>query len=120
MGGERRYPSPLVHDGLLYTANTSGILEVFDVKTGTSVYRQRLPVRQLYASLALAGGLIYAFDLDGTAVVFKPGRTFERVAVNKLEGTGSCPVFADDQLYVRGRRNLYCVSARADEAKPKD
>ena len=58
-GGEKRYPSPLVHDGLLYTANTNGVLEVLEMKTGTSVYRQRLPVRQVYSSLAMAGGLIY-------------------------------------------------------------
>ena len=119
-GGQKRYPSPLVHDGLLYTANTSGTLEVLDMKSGESVYRQRLPVRQVYASLTLAGGLIYVLDTDGTAVVFKPGRKFERVAVNKLEGTGSCPAFAGDHLYVRGRKYLYCVSTKSREGKPKE
>ncbi len=120
MGGPRRFPSPLVHDGLLYTANTSGVLEVLDVKTGESVYRRRLPVNDVYASLALAGGSIYVLDRGGKAVVFKPGRTYESVAQNQLEGTGSCPVFAGDHLYVRGRRNLYCLSAKAAEEKPKD
>jgi outer membrane protein assembly factor BamB len=120
MGGPRRFPSPLVHDGLLYTANNSGILEAFDLKSGESVYRRRLPVNDVYASLAFAGGLIYVLDRGGKAVVFKPGRTFETVAQNQLEGTGSCPVFAGDHLYVRGRRNLYCLSGKAAEEKPKD
>ncbi len=119
-GGQRRYPSPLVHDGLLYTADTSGILEVLEVKTGKSVYRQRLPVNDVYASLALAGDLIYVLDRGGRSVVFKPGRKYEVVAKNQLEGTGSCPVFAGDHLYVRGRQNLYCLSAKAIEEKPKD
>jgi hypothetical protein len=110
----------LVHDGLLYTANTSGILEVLEVQTGKSVYRQRLPVTDVYSSLTLAGGLIYVFDRRGKAVVFKPGRKYEVVAENQLEGTGSCPVFAADHLYVRGRRNLYCLSTRTVEEKSKD
>jgi hypothetical protein len=97
---------------------TSGILNVIEVNTGKRVYRQRLPVSQVYSSVALAGGLVYVLDLRGRAVVFKPGRRFERVAVNHLEGTGSCPVFAGQHLYVRGRRNLYCLSS-ASKAEAK-
>jgi outer membrane protein assembly factor BamB len=108
-------PSPVVHDGLLYGVTTSGFLDVQDMKTGKRLYRQRLPVSQVYSSITLAGGLLYVFDLRGKAVVFKPGRRFERVAVNDLEGTGSCPVFAGDHLYVRGRENLYCVSNKANK-----
>jgi outer membrane protein assembly factor BamB len=119
-GRERRLPSPVVHDGLLYGVNTNGILDVVDVKSGETVYRQRLPVGQTYSSITLAGGLLYVLDLEGKAVVFKPGKRFERVAVNQLEGTGSCPVFADDHLYVRGRQNLYCLSTHKTEAKAKE
>jgi hypothetical protein len=111
--GERHHlPSPVIHDGLLYGVTTSGFINVTELKTGKQVYRQRLPVGQVYSSIALAGGLLYVLDLRGKAVVFKPGRKFERVAVNELEGTGCCPVFAGDHLYLRGRRNLYCLGAR--------
>jgi hypothetical protein len=92
---------------------TSGYLNVTEVKSGKRVYRQRLGLGQVYSSVTLAGGLLYVFDTRGKAVVFKPGRRFERVAVNELEGTGSCPVFAGEHLYLRGRRNLYCVSSKA-------
>ena len=117
-GGERKLPSPVVHDGLLYGVTTNGVLDVVDVKSGKAVYRQRLPVGQIYSSIALAGGMLYVLDMEGKAVVFKPGAKFERVAVNRLEGTGSCPVFAGDHLYVRGKKNLYCLSAKpAEKAK---
>ncbi len=115
-GEKHHLPSPVLHAGLLYGVTTSGILQVIDAKTGKRAYRQRLPIGQVYSSVTLAGGLLYVFDLQGKAVVFKPGRSYERVAVNQLEGTGSCPTFADDHLYVRGRQNLYCLSAKA--AKP--
>jgi outer membrane protein assembly factor BamB len=118
--GERHHlPSPLVHDGLLYGATTSGFLEVVDVKSGQRVYRQRLGVGQVYSSVTLAGEWLYVLDLRGKAVVFKPGRSFERVALNDLEGTGACPVFAGDHLYLRGRQNLYCVSSKEGAAKSK-
>jgi outer membrane protein assembly factor BamB len=111
-GEKHHLPSSLVHDGLFYSLSNSGILEVTDVKSGEQAYRQRLPVRQVYSSITLAGGLLYVADLQGNTVVFKPGRKFERVAVNQLEGTGSCPVFAGEHMYLRGRQNLYCVSAK--------
>jgi outer membrane protein assembly factor BamB len=116
-GGGKRYPSPLAHDGLLYNVNNSGILEVLDLKNGERVYRERLPLSEVYGSVALAVKLIYVFDTRGKAVVFKPGQTFERVAVNQLEGTGCCPVFAGNQLYVRTQQALYCVSAPAKDEK---
>ncbi len=116
-GGGKRYPSPLAHDGLLYNVNNGGILEVLDLKTGERVYRERLPLGEVYGSVALAGKLIYVFDTRGKAVVFKPGQTFERVAVNQGEGTGSCPVFAGNQIYVRSQQALSCVSAKALDGK---
>jgi outer membrane protein assembly factor BamB len=111
-GSDRHHlPSPLIHDGLIYEATTGGFLEVIDLKNGKDVYRQRLGTAQIYSSVALAGGLLYVLDLRGKAVVFEPGQRFERVAVNELEGTGCCPVFAEDHFYLRGRQNLYCLSA---------
>jgi hypothetical protein len=93
--------------------STAGILEVLDAKTGEEVYRQRLGTNgQLYSSITLAGGLLYAVDTRGKAVVFKPGRKYQRVAVNDLEETGSCLVFVGDQLYLRGLKNLYCLSSK--------
>lgn len=110
---QRRLPSSVAHDGLFYAVTTEGMLDVVDMKTGERAYRQRLPTGQLYASLAVAGGHVFAFDTRGKSVVFKAGRKYEAVATNSLEATGSCPVFAGDHLYVRGQRNLYCLSAKA-------
>jgi outer membrane protein assembly factor BamB len=118
-GDRQHLPSPVVHDGLIYGVTTGGFVEVLDAKTGERVYRQRLNLSQVYSSVTLAGGLLYAFDVRGKAVVFKTGRRFERVAVNQLEGTGSCPVIAGDHLYVRGKQNLYCLSAKGAVPKGK-
>ncbi len=109
---DRRTPSSLSHDGLLYAVTTGGMLEVLDEKTGELVYKQRLPMNQVYSSVTLAGSYLYVLDTRGKAVVFKPGRRYERVALNTLEGTGGSPVFVGDRMYVRGQKHLYCLSAK--------
>jgi outer membrane protein assembly factor BamB len=106
-------PSPLIHDGLVYGVTTGGFLDVLDAKDGTSVYRERLGMSQVYSSVTLAGDLLYVLDTRGKAVVFKPGKKFERVSKNDLdEGTGACPVFADDSLYLRGQKHLFCIGTK--------
>ncbi len=114
---DRRTPSSVLHDGLLYGVTTDGFLDVTDAKTGELVYKQRLPLNQVYGSVALGGGLLYVLDTRGKAVVLKPGRSYERVALNQLEGTGACPVFAGDRLYLRGHQHLYCLTAKEEKQK---
>jgi outer membrane protein assembly factor BamB len=116
-GEMHHLPSPVIHDGLLYGVSMSGFLEVSDMKTGERVYRQRLGLTQIYSSVTLAGGLLYAFDTRGKAVVFKPGRKFQRVSMNELEATGTCPVFAGDRLYLRGQKTLYCLGVKQGGGK---
>jgi outer membrane protein assembly factor BamB len=110
--GDRRTPSSLLHDGLLYAVNTSGILDVIDVKTGKPVYRKRLPLGSVYTSVTLAGGYLFIQDTRGKTLVLRPGRRYEAVAVNQLEGTGACPVFVGRRMYLRGQQHLYCIEAK--------
>jgi outer membrane protein assembly factor BamB len=119
-GDRHHIPSPLLHDGLLYGATTGGFLEVLDANTGKRVFRQRLGLGQIYSSVTQAGDYLYVFDTRGKAVVFKPGRRFQKVALNQLEGTGSCPVFQGDNLYLRGGKNLYCLSNKAAKVQEKE
>ena len=73
-------------------------------------------------SLSLAGGKIYAFDNQGTCIVFEPGREFRQVAKNRIgtcvsrkyvldpdEIFQSAPVFEGERMYLRGETNLYCI-----------
>jgi outer membrane protein assembly factor BamB len=117
---ERRTPSSVQHDGLLYGVTTNGFIDVTDMKTGEIVYRHRLPLNQVYSSVTLAGGHLFVFDTRGKAVVLKPGRRYEQVALNQLEGTGACPVVAGDRLLVRGQQHLYCLGTPAGGPKGRE
>ena len=114
-GRRTSYPSPVVHDGLLYTVASSGMLDVVDVKTGKSVYQP-----------AAAGGAGLLPASPWRAAALRPGhagqggRVQARPEVRARRGE---PARRHGQLPgvcrrppVRPRpQNLYCISAKASE-----
>lgn len=106
---EQRMTSALYHQGLLYAASRSGIMDVTDAETGDVLYRKRLNIGQVFSSATLAGDLIYIGSKEGKMVVLRPGRKFEEVALNEVEGFSSTPVFVGQRMYLRTNNELYCI-----------
>lgn len=111
IAGDRYYATPLVHDGLVYAINQKKNLSVLDAATGVRVYEKALEHIQgtVYPSPTLAGGNVYISGEQGQTLVLKPGREYAEVARNSLEPFRTCPVFAGTRMYVRGRKNMWCV-----------
>jgi len=109
---QRRFASPVVHDGLLYGVTEKGILDVIDLATGKPVYRKRLDFGRrgrVYPSPTSAGKYVYLSADNGTTIVLQPGRQYQEVARNTLEPFSGAPVFVGSRMYVRGRKHMYCV-----------
>jgi len=108
---EDQCASPLVHDGLLYSATGIGILDVLDAKTGKRVYRKRLNLGdgRVDPSLVLAGQHLLVSSNNGTTVVLKPGREYQEVSKNPLEGFSSSAFVHDNQLCIRTADAMYCI-----------
>ncbi len=109
-------PSPLLYDDTLYfLANTRNILSCFNTKTGTKNYvQQRLEgVQGVYAAPVAANGRVYIAGRNGTTAVLRHGATFELLATNKLDDRfDASPAIAGDELFLRGRKNLYCIAKK--------
>jgi len=113
---DRYYASPVLHDGLLYAISRNGEFSAFDAQDGQEVYREKLLLaatekekNAAYASVTLAGQLLYFAGMDGSIVVVKPGRVYEQVARNTVENRlRSTPVFEGTRVYVRAPEHLYC------------
>ncbi|MCG8403851.1 MAG: PQQ-like beta-propeller repeat protein [Phycisphaerales bacterium] len=107
-------PSPLLYDDTLYFLKRSNaILSCFNAKTGKKYYaQQRLEgVDGVYASPVGADGRVYIAGRNGTTVVIKRGPEFEVLATNFLDdGFDASPAIAGNELYLRGRRHLYCIA----------
>ena len=108
-------PSPVVVDGTLYFLKTnSGILSAFDAKTGKAHYQnQRLEgVPNVFASPVAAAGRLYVAGREGTTIVLRTGPKYEVLAHNTLDdGFDASPVLVDSEIFLRGQKFLYCISA---------
>ena len=109
-------PSPLLYDNVLYfLKGNTGVLSVFDAKTGKPHYQlQRIEgVPNVFSSPVGADGKVYVLGQDGSAAVIKHGPAYEVLATNKLDDKfDASPALAGSELYLRGYRYLYCVAAR--------
>jgi outer membrane protein assembly factor BamB len=113
-------PSPLLYDGVLYLLKTnSGILSVFDAKSGTPHYQlQRLDgVPEVFASPVGARGRVYFPGRNGTTLVIKHGTAHEVLAKNTLDdGFDASPALVDNEIYLRGYQHLYSIAAQQPTA----
>jgi outer membrane protein assembly factor BamB len=108
--GQYQIASPVVHEGLVYSVSLNGIWQVTDGRTGMEVYQKRLPLgSRVYASVHLAGEMLFAADQTGKTVIVRPGREYVEVAVNELDYHPTSFVFAGERMYVRTYKHLLCV-----------
>ena len=107
-------PSGIVVDDLLYLINDmQSILTVFEAKTGTLVYQERLgaAVRESFSAspVAVNGKIFFTNDMGETFVI-QAGREFKLVGVN-IHGarTLASPALADDTWYWRTEEALLAI-----------
>jgi len=109
-------PSPLLYgDTLYFLKSNKGILSAFNVKTGKQFYGpQRLEsIQGAYASPVGANDRVYIPGRNGVTIVIKHGPKFEILAENSLDdGFDASPAIAGNELYLRGRKNLYCIAQK--------
>jgi len=108
-----KYASPLLVDGLIYTAAEESFVTCLEAATGTVVWTERIGGKYA-ASPIYADGRLYFFSQDGTTTVLKPGRALEILATNKLDaGFMACPAADGKALFLRTRTHLYRIESRS-------
>jgi outer membrane protein assembly factor BamB len=105
-------PSPLLVGTELYVVNDLGIVSCLDAATGTLHWQQRIGGNHS-ASPVLAAGRIYFLSEEGVTTVIAPGKTFQKLATNELDGAvlASMAVFSRS-LFVRTQSHLYRLGVR--------
>lgn len=101
--------SPVVYNGLLYTATSYGVLICYDAKTGEKKWEKEFN-DGFYSSPMIAEGKLYILDMGGVTHIIKADATGTLIAEAELgEGGFAVPAFADGLIYLRGKENLYCI-----------
>lgn len=105
--GAPSMPSPLVVGDELYVVSDKGVATCLDVGTGAVVWSERLG-GNFSSSPLYADGRIYVGNRDGATFVIAPGRQFELLATNQLDGQiFATPAAVGRALFLRTDHALY-------------
>ena len=104
-------PSPLLVGDDLYLIDDRGVLTCADAHSGEVFYQERLGRGGNFsASPIYADGRIYAVSQEGKTIVIQPGRTFQVLAENQLDGAlMASPVAVEKALFLRTSLALYRI-----------
>jgi outer membrane protein assembly factor BamB len=109
-------PSPLLVGDELYYVSDTGVLSCVDAKTGQMLWQQRLE-GNYSASPVFADGRVYILSEEGVTTVLAPGKKFERLGINRLDGNALASMaIADRSFFIRTDTHLYRIALR--DGKP--
>jgi outer membrane protein assembly factor BamB len=112
-------PSPLWINDAVYMVSDQGVASCLSATTGEEIWQKRIGGNYSASPLA-ADGRIYFFSEEGETNVLKPGREFELLATNKLEGSiMASPAVAGRALFIRTDTQLYRIEEAATAAAAK-
>jgi outer membrane protein assembly factor BamB len=103
-------PSPLLVGEELYIVSDNGIATCVDAKTGLENWRARMN-GNFSASPIYADGRIYFLSEEGLTIVIAPGKKFQPLATNQLDGeTLASMAVSGGSIFIRSRTHLYRLS----------
>ncbi|MDF1859977.1 MAG: PQQ-binding-like beta-propeller repeat protein [Verrucomicrobiales bacterium] len=103
-------PSPLLIGDELYIISDGGVGSCFDAATGKLHWNARID-GNYSASPLFADGKIYVGNQEGTLTVFAPGKSYEKLVENQIEGSiMASPLALDGALILRSDTALYRFS----------
>lgn len=102
-------PTPVAVNGLLYMPSDRGALSCIEIETGKTLWRENLGGSHI-ASPVHNGEHIFFFSTSGKTTVIRAGRTFEKLAENKLDdGFMASPAVDGNALILRTKTRLYRI-----------
>ena len=109
-------PSPLLYGDVVYFhSHYQAVFSRVNARTGEDqpgAFRLE-GIRNVYASAVGAAGRVYITDLSGTTLVLSHEDEPKVLALNRLNDSFSASAaIVDRELYLRGRKRLYCISEK--------
>ena len=103
-------PSPLYHDGYVYTVKNGGIVTSRDATNGQAVKTARISATGSYYSSPVYGdGKLYLLNEHGRLSVISADPEWKNVSSADFEeDTYATPALVDGRIYLRTNGHLYC------------
>lgn len=101
--------SPASDGKLVFLADSMGNITCLDAGDGRKLWEHSFDV-EFQGSPTVVGDKLYALANDGVMYFISASRQFELIDEAKLgEGSTCSPAFAEGRIFVRGKRNLFCI-----------
>jgi outer membrane protein assembly factor BamB len=101
--------SPISNGELVFLIATEGTITCLEAATGKKVWEHHYDT-MFRASPILAGKTIYLIDTLGVTYLIEAGRAFKELGKAELgEDVGATPALTGNRLYIRAKKNLYCI-----------
>jgi outer membrane protein assembly factor BamB len=101
--------SPVVTGGLLFMASSGAVVTCLDAKTGELLWKEEF-TDGFYATPVVAGDRVYLLDREGVMHTVAVKRTYTHLDASTLgEQADATPAFYDNKIYIRGKKNLFCI-----------
>jgi outer membrane protein assembly factor BamB len=102
-------PTILAYDDYLFYVNDLGVASCRRALTGATIWSHRLE-SSVTASPVIVDGKMYVITEEGDVFVIAAASTYKQLAKNALgEGVYASPAVADQRLYIRGVKHLFCI-----------
>ncbi len=102
--------SPVANDKFLFVSTGNGDVACYNSEKGDTLWTHYF-MDQFYASPIIADDMVFLLDRSGVMHIVKAQSEYKLVAEAALgEATDCTPAFSDKKIYIRGKKNLYCIS----------
>jgi outer membrane protein assembly factor BamB len=102
--------SPVANDDFLFLSTGNGDVACYNSAKGDTLWTHYF-MDQFYASPIIAGDMVYFLDRSGVMHIVNAKAEFTLVSEAALGENADCtPAFSDKKIYIRGKKNLYCIS----------
>ncbi len=102
--------SPVATDQFLFVSTGNGDVACYNPEKGDTLWTHYF-MDQFYASPIIADNMVYLMDRSGVMHIVKANSSYQLVGESPLgEATDCTPAFSDRKIFIRGKKNLYCIS----------
>jgi outer membrane protein assembly factor BamB len=118
---KQRLGSGVIHQGHIFVLNADGIAECLDLKTGDTVWSERIKgpgaKNGSWSSMVLSGDRLYVPNQSGDVAIIRASPKFELIGINSIgeEMTNASLAVSNGQLYLRTHQNLWCIGTGTKE-----
>ena len=103
--------SPVSTENYLFIATGTGDVACYDAMKGDTLWTKYFS-DQFYASPIVADEKVWLLDRAGVMHIVNAGPEYQLIAESPLGEPSDCtPAFSDKNIFIRGRNNIYCISA---------